>query len=96
MKKQILCAVLMIALSAGLVFGTGYINDYYIGIPKDARPYDDYALLPKQDGDAAAEKPEAVSLGKLIARICSDRSPLPLPVRAASSCDLPHGKSGGG
>lgn len=58
MKKQILCAVLMIALSAGLAFGTGYINDYYIGIPKDARPYDDYALLPKQDGDAAAEKPD--------------------------------------
>ncbi len=48
----------MIVLSAGLAFGTGYINDYYIGIPKDARPYDDYALLPKQDGDTAAKKPD--------------------------------------
>ena len=53
MKKQLICALLMAALSAGLYFGTEYINDYYIGLPVDAQYYDEYVLLGKDAEDAA-------------------------------------------
>ena len=49
MKKQLICALLMAALSAGLYFGTEYINDYYIGLPVDAQFYDEYVLVPRPD-----------------------------------------------
>ena len=58
MKKQLIGFILMLAVTAGLVAGTKYLDDYYTGMPKDARSYDEYVLISEQSGSPAAEKPE--------------------------------------
>ena len=53
MKKQLVLAVVMAALSAALAFGIKYVNDWYLGTPKDAVAVVEYEYVPEKDKAAA-------------------------------------------